>query len=89
MGQHERLYKIRHLLDAGRCVTPAQLHTLLEVSRSTINRDIHALRHRMNAPIEWNLADFKRHCTCASPSRRAAGFCHPYRARRIGLHWPQ
>lgn len=54
MGQHERLYKIRHLLDAGRCVTPAQLQTLLEVSRATINRDIHALRHRMNAPIEWN-----------------------------------
>lgn len=53
MGQTERLYKIRHLLDAGRCLRPAQLRQMLEVSDSTIKRDMRHLRERMNAPVVW------------------------------------
>ena len=54
VSQHERLYKIRHWLDAGGCVTPARLQAMLEVSASTIKRDIRMLRERMNTPIEWS-----------------------------------
>ena len=53
MGQTERLYKIRHALAAGRCVTPARLQADLEVSPATLKRDIRHLRDRMNTPVRW------------------------------------
>lgn len=56
MAQQERLYKITQALAGGRCVGSGQLERQLEVSRSTLKRDITALRERFNAPIEWDPA---------------------------------
>ncbi len=53
MAQAERLYKIKRLLDGGRCVEPARLQQSLEVSAATLKRDIRHLRERMNAPVFW------------------------------------
>lgn len=54
MAQHDRLYKLRHWLDSGRCVTRDFLLRELEVSASTLKRDIARLRDQYNAPIEWD-----------------------------------
>ena len=54
MGQHERLYRLKRLLDGGRCVPKDRLLKELEVSPATLKRDIAYLRDRMNAPIEWD-----------------------------------
>jgi predicted DNA-binding transcriptional regulator YafY len=53
VGKHERHYKIKHQLDAGRCLTLAELTDSLQASPATIKRDIRDLRHRMNAPVAW------------------------------------
>jgi len=53
MGQTERLYKIRQLLEANRCLKPAELQERLEVSRGTLTRDIRHLRDRLNTPVSW------------------------------------
>ena len=54
MSQGERLYKIKPLLDAGRCLGTAYLMELLGVSRATLKRDIAHMRQRMNAPVVWD-----------------------------------
>lgn len=54
MAQHDRLYKLRHWLDCGRCVTRDFLLRELEVSASTLKRDIARLRDQYNAPTEWD-----------------------------------
>ncbi|MBL8340320.1 MAG: WYL domain-containing protein [Rubrivivax sp.] len=54
MAQTDRLFKLKHWLDAGRCLTPAFLMRELEVSRSTLKRDIALVRDRLNAPVAWD-----------------------------------
>jgi predicted DNA-binding transcriptional regulator YafY len=54
LAQTDRLLKLKHWLDAGRCLTPEFLSCELEVSRSTIKRDIAQLRDRFNAPVDWD-----------------------------------
>ncbi|MBK9135647.1 MAG: WYL domain-containing protein [Betaproteobacteria bacterium] len=54
MAQTERLFKIRHWLDAGSCLTPAFLMRELQVSRSTLNRDVALMRDRLNAPLVFD-----------------------------------
>lgn len=55
MGQTERLYKIRQWLGSGRCVRKADLLHELQVSESTLKRDLQHLRDRLNMPVEWSL----------------------------------
>ena len=54
MAQRDRLYKLRHWLDSGRCVGRDFLLRELEVSSATLKRDIAWLRERHGAPIEWD-----------------------------------
>ncbi len=54
MAQTERLYKLKHWLDAGRCLRPAEMLQELAVSAATLKRDIAHLRERMNAPVVWD-----------------------------------
>jgi predicted DNA-binding transcriptional regulator YafY len=61
MNRIERFYKIESLLRQRKVVSFVVLQAQLEVSRSTLKRDLEYLRTRMNAPIEW--------------SREAGGYC--------------
>ncbi len=54
MAQTDRLYKLKHWLDAGRCLTRGFLLAELEVSPATLKRDLALLRDRMNAPLVWD-----------------------------------
>jgi predicted DNA-binding transcriptional regulator YafY len=54
LAQTDRLYKLKHWLDAGRCLTRDFLLAELEVSPATLKRDLALLRDRMNAPIVWD-----------------------------------
>jgi predicted DNA-binding transcriptional regulator YafY len=54
LAQTDRLFKLKHWLDAGRCLTPDFLERELEVSRSTLKRDIALVRDRLNAPLAWD-----------------------------------
>ncbi len=54
MAQTERLYKLRHWLDGGGCLRPAWAERELEVSKSTLKRDIQHLRERLGMPIDWD-----------------------------------
>lgn len=54
MDRTERLYKIEHLLRQHKTVSFAAFQAELEVSRSTLKRDLDYLRTRLNAPIEWS-----------------------------------
>jgi len=54
MDRTERFYKIEKLLRQRKVASFAALQTELEVSRSTLKRDLDYLRTRMNAPIEWS-----------------------------------
>lgn len=54
MGQTERLYRLKRLLDAGRCLAPKALQADFGVSPATVKRDIAHLRDRMNAPVAFN-----------------------------------
>jgi len=56
MDRVERLYKIDQLLQQRRCVPIAELVTELQVSQSTVKRDLEYLRDRLNAPIAWDAA---------------------------------
>ncbi len=53
MQKAERIYRIKARLGSGRCVTRASLLQELEVSDSTLKRDIADLRYKFNAPIDW------------------------------------
>lgn len=54
MNRTERLYKIKDLLRQRTAVSFADLQSALEVSRSTLKRDIEYLSSRLNNPIEWS-----------------------------------
>jgi predicted DNA-binding transcriptional regulator YafY len=54
MSQTERLYKIRHLLTAGRCLEREWLLAEFEISPATLKRDLAHLRDRMNMPIVFD-----------------------------------
>ncbi|MBN8508029.1 MAG: WYL domain-containing protein [Burkholderiales bacterium] len=56
MTQTDRLYKLERWLAGGRCVTREFLLRELEVSASTLKRDIAKLRDHYNAPVEWDAA---------------------------------
>lgn len=53
MAQTERLQKIRQWLATGRCVSRERMLRELEVSASTLKRDIAFLRDRLAMPIVW------------------------------------
>lgn len=54
MDRTERFYKIKELLRQRKVVSFAVLQAELEVSRSTLKRDIDYLCTRLNNPIEWS-----------------------------------
>jgi len=54
MSQTERLYRLKSLLDSGRCLTRERLLADLGMSPATLKRDIAHLRDRMNAPIVFD-----------------------------------
>ena len=56
MDRTERFYKIEELLRHRKSVSFATLQAELEVSRSTLIRDLAYLRTRLHAPIEWDRA---------------------------------
>ncbi|MGH6625688.1 MAG: helix-turn-helix transcriptional regulator [Burkholderiaceae bacterium] len=71
MDQTERFYKIETLLRQRKTVSFAALQAELEVSRSTLKRDLDYLRTRMNAPIEWSRdAGGYRFADSVEPSER-------------------
>ncbi|MGS0757144.1 hypothetical protein ACVBEH_22455 [Roseateles sp. GG27B] len=47
MSQTERHFKLKHLLDSGRCLTREFLLLELGVSPATLKRDLAFLRDRM------------------------------------------
>lgn len=54
MDRTERFYKIQALLKRPRGVTMRELQGTLDVSRSTLCRDLDYLRDRLGVPIVWN-----------------------------------
>jgi predicted DNA-binding transcriptional regulator YafY len=55
VSQTERLYRLKHLFDSGRCLGKIQLMAELGgVSFATLKRDIEHLRDRMNAPVVYD-----------------------------------
>jgi len=55
VSQRERLYRLKHLLDSGRCIGKAQLMLELgDISFATLKRDIEHLRDRMNCPVVFD-----------------------------------
>ena len=54
MDRTERFYKIEELLRQRTVVSFAALQAELDVSRSTLKRDLEYLRTRLHAPIEWD-----------------------------------
>jgi predicted DNA-binding transcriptional regulator YafY len=54
MSKTERLYKIQKLLSEQTSVSMERFMSLLEVSRSTLKRDLEYLRDRLGAPIIWD-----------------------------------
>ncbi|MBK6604784.1 MAG: YafY family transcriptional regulator [Leptospiraceae bacterium] len=56
MDRTERFYKIQEMLRQRKVVSFAQLQTALEVSRSTLKRDIDYLGTRLHSPIAWSRA---------------------------------
>lgn len=51
MSRTDRLFKLRRWLDSGRVVTRCFLLAELEVSPSTLKRDVELMRDRLNMPI--------------------------------------
>ena len=54
MSQTERLYRLKSLLDSGKCQPRTRLLAQLGVSPATLKRDLAHLRDRMNAPVVWD-----------------------------------
>lgn len=54
MSQTERMYRLKSLLDSGRCLPRAALLAELAISQATLKRDIAHLRDRMNAPVVFD-----------------------------------
>ena len=57
MNKTERIYKIEMLIRTRECVSFATLLEALEVSPATLKRDLQYLRERMDAPIEYDVAE--------------------------------
>ena len=53
MQKAERIYRIKARLDSGQSIGRASLLRELEVSESTLKRDLAELRYAFNVPIEW------------------------------------
>jgi len=53
----ERLYRIESMLRRGRKLTFQDMLNELEVSKATLKRDLQFLRHRLDAPINYNRAE--------------------------------
>lgn len=56
MDRTERLYKIERLLNARRFVTLKEFIAEIEMSQSTLKRDLECLRERLHAPIVYDRA---------------------------------
>lgn len=56
MAQNPRIYKIKSMLRQGRVVSFAELLRALNISRSTLKRDLDEMRKGMNAPIQYDRA---------------------------------
>lgn len=56
MDRTERFYKIENLLRQRKTISFAALLSELEVSRSTLVRDLAYMRERLHAPIAWDKA---------------------------------
>lgn len=54
MAQTDRLYQLKNWLDSGRCLGRDFLLAKLEVSYSTLKRDLELLRNRLNAPVVFD-----------------------------------
>lgn len=52
MGQHDRQYRLRQMLESGGVFGSERLQRELGVSAATIKRDIRELRERLHAPID-------------------------------------
>ena len=70
MSQAERLAKLRHYLDEGRCPTRPFLLDTLGISPATLKRDLAYLRDRMNAPVVF---DRERQGWRLDPAAQLAG----------------
>ena len=57
MDRTERFYKIEMLIRSRGCVSFAEMRELLEVSPTTLKRDLQYLRERMDAPIEYDATE--------------------------------
>ncbi len=55
MDRTERFYKIGELLHQRNAVTFADLMSEMEISRSTLKRDLAYMRDRMHTPIVWDV----------------------------------
>jgi predicted DNA-binding transcriptional regulator YafY len=52
MAQTERLYRLKHLFDSGRCISKELLMKELgDISLATLKRDIALMQDRMNCPV--------------------------------------
>ena len=71
MTQTERIYKIKNMLRQGRVASFETLLSTLNVSRSTLKRDLDALRKGMHAPIKYD--------------REAGGYCLNVSSTQPGL----
>jgi predicted DNA-binding transcriptional regulator YafY len=70
MAQHERMVRLKHMLDTGRSFSKVYLLAQLEISFATLKRDIAYLQDRMNCPV------FYDRCTAGyrlDPARQAIG----------------
>lgn len=54
MGMNERLYLIHQLLEERKSISKSELLSRLEVSWSTLKRDLAIMKDRMNAPIVFD-----------------------------------
>lgn len=54
MAINDRLYKLKGWLNSGRCLSPEWLRAELQISASTLKRDIALLRDQMNMPVAFS-----------------------------------
>jgi len=70
MSRTERFYKIKEWLSGNKAVSFATLQARLEVSRSTLRRDLNYLITRLNNPIVYDRA-VGGYCLVATESANA------------------
>ena len=70
MGQTDRLYQLKNWFDSGRCLSRDFFLSQLEVSHSTLKRDLALLRDRLNAPVVF---EKERRGWMLDPSIQLAG----------------